>query len=195
MDKSKPAGTFGTMPQELDTFEWAKPIGKCTPRQAVKQPVWGKLFITSNETIPLFRQTVVHATKVLQGGIGCLSKCHLITKGEKHLFWKGVKFILLQFCWEILVCCFFKGIFIQVQSMCYWCQADLIELKLKWSIEKFEIKSERRYNEFKFSLDIQTKCSYINNEILNVAIDADPTFKYREPNNWFWNVLRKCVDN
>ena len=33
----------------------------------------------------------------------------------------------------------------------------------------------------KFWLDIQTKCSDIANKILNAAIDAEQTFKYKWP--------------
>ena len=35
----------------------------------------------------------------------------------------------------------------------------------------------------KFLLDIQTKCGDIANKILNVAIDAEKTFKCKWPNN------------
>lgn len=70
---------------------------------------------------------------------------------------------------------------------------DWTQTKVKhWKIWKFIWKKIQKNF---FCLDVQTKCSNMYNEILNVAIDTDPIFKYRGPNNLFENILRKCVDN
>ena len=41
----------------------------------------------------------------------------------------------------------------------------------------------------KFSLDIQTKCGDITNEILNAAVDAEQTFKCKWPKH-DWKTLQ-----
>ena len=49
----------------------------------------------------------------------------------------------------------------------------------------------------KFLFDIQTKCSDIANEILNVVIDAEQTFKWKWPQHtecWSSSITRGKVE-
>ena len=53
------------------------------------------------------------------------------------------------------------------------------DLKLKWSIEKSENRSEKK------KMDIQKKCD-ITIEILNAMIDAEQTLEYIGPLRWLF---------
>ena len=61
---------------------------------------------------------------------------------------------------------------------------EYVSIRKKIQFIKLKLLREtlKKMKNEKFLLLIQTKCSYITNEILNAGIDAERTFKYKWPN-------------
>ena len=74
-----------------------------------------------------------------------------------------------------------KPIFVQMfRCAVAFRKSWVCKCSIRFELIKFKLLCETLKNE-KFSLDIQTKCSNITNKILNVAIDAEQTFKCKWP--------------